>query len=259
MAFKTNSLIAAATAMALGATLMMAPTVRAQEDLIDAKLIPGSFSANIGVVSEYYFRGLSQTDDRPALQGGFDYEVDLDKATGIGAYFGLWGSNVHFNDGDQGATAEIDLYGGFTGKVGDTGIGWDVGFIYYWYPKVRIDPNPRYNFWEAQAALSYDFGFVEATASYNYSPNFFGDSGAAHYPKFQLDVPVGKHLVLSGYVARQYVEKNALFGFRDYTEWNIKAATKIAGFDVFVYYTDTNISNVDAAAAMVVFGVGRSF
>jgi uncharacterized protein (TIGR02001 family) len=37
--------------------------------------VPGAFSANVGLVSEYYFRGISQNDDAPALQGGFDYEI----------------------------------------------------------------------------------------------------------------------------------------------------------------------------------------
>lgn len=256
MAFSTKTFV---TAVALGAILLATPAVRAADDLIDPKSIPGSFSANIWGVSEYFFRGISQTDDKPALQGGFDYTVDLLKGPGIGGYLGVWGSNVDFNETatTNGANLEIDLYGGLRGKLFNTGIGWDVGFIYYYYPGTADALG--YDFVEGKIALSYDFGIAAVTASYNYSPDYFADSGNAHYPKFQVDVPVGKYLTLSAYIARQYVEKNVNFALPDYTEWNVKAATKLAGFDLFVMYTDTNIQNVDAAADMVLFGIGRSF
>lgn len=57
---------------------------------------PGAFSANVAITSEYYFRGLSQTDDAPALQGGFDYEVGLAKPVAL--YLGAWGSNANGNE-----------------------------------------------------------------------------------------------------------------------------------------------------------------
>jgi uncharacterized protein (TIGR02001 family) len=81
--------------IAATAVLMVSGAARAADSLIDAKMIPGSFSANVSVVSEYFFRGLSQTDDAPALQGGFDYSVELAKP--ISLYAGVWGSNVDFN------------------------------------------------------------------------------------------------------------------------------------------------------------------
>jgi uncharacterized protein (TIGR02001 family) len=256
MTLKTTTLV---TAAALSAVFLAGAPARA-DDLIDAKMIPGSFSANIYGVSEYFFRGLSQTDDKPAIQGGFDYSVDFGKS-GLSGYLGIWGSNVDFNDGTTGASLESDFYGGIKGTIGSTGIGWDVGLIYYAYPGAANNLN--YDFWEAKIALSKDWGPLATTVSYNYSPGFFGnadgDSGKAHYPKFQVDVPVGKYLTLSGYVARQTIEHNDRFAQPDYTEWNIKGAVKVAGFDVSLAWTDTNISNSDAAAGMVIFAVGRSF
>ncbi len=58
-------------------------------------------SANVGFVSEYSFRGIAQSDEHPALQGGFDVSHSS------GLYAGIWGSNVDFNDGDQ-ASVEVD-------------------------------------------------------------------------------------------------------------------------------------------------------
>lgn len=64
--------------------------------------------------------------------------------------------------------------GGFSGAVGSTGLGWDVGFIYYAYPGTAGSLD--YDFVEVQGALSYDFGF--ASSSLNYSPDVFGVKGA---------------------------------------------------------------------------------
>jgi len=249
----------AATAAALFLVAGLAAPAAAVEDLLSPDAIPGTFSANVGFVSEYFYRGISQTDDKPALQGGFDYGVEFDETSSLSGYLGIWASNVDFNDGGDGANLEVDIYDGLKGKLFDTQLNWDAGFIYYWYPGVSIDPDPDYNFIEGKIAVSYDFGFATATASYNYSPDFYAGSGHAHYPKFQLDVPVGQYLTLSGYIARQFVEKNDVFLLPDYTEWNLKAATRLAGFDLFIMYTDTNIDNTDAANAMVVVGVSRTF
>ena len=83
----------------------------ANEPLVKSEDFPGTFSANVSFTSEYFFRGISQSDDMPALQGGFDYEVGL--TDGIGIYAGIWGSNINFTD----ARLELDFYGGLKGEV----------------------------------------------------------------------------------------------------------------------------------------------
>lgn len=248
-------------AAGLAAVFITLSAPQAAEPLIDEKSFPGEFSANVGLHSEYYFRGISQTDDAPALQGGFDWSATIDDGTGIGVYLGVWGSNVDFNEaaGVDGATVEIDYYGGLTGDVGSTGVSWDVGFIYYSYP--GADSSLNYDFIEAQGALSYDFGFASATASLNYSPENFGNSGTAFYPKLGVDVPVGKYLTLSAHVAKQYIEDNATFGQPDYVDWSVGATVNIAGFDVNLTWSDTDLSEAQCgdACGMVLLSVSRSF
>ena len=67
------------------------------------------------------------------------------------------------------------------------GLSWDLGAIYYSYPGVSGSLN--YDFWEVAASLGYDFGVAAVTGSVNYSPEFFGKSGTAWYPKLAVDVP----------------------------------------------------------------------
>jgi uncharacterized protein (TIGR02001 family) len=81
---------------------------------------------NLGVTSDYVFRGISQTDRDPALQGGFDYAFG-----DSGFYVGTWGSNVDFQDRD-GPDVEIDFYAGFNHDFNDKWNG-DISVLRYTY------------------------------------------------------------------------------------------------------------------------------
>ena len=84
-----------------------------------------TFSGNIGLFSEYRFRGIAQTFAKPTLQGGVDYS----HASEI--YLGNWNSNVNSGAGFPSANLESDLYGGWKKSWGDLGL--DIGYIYYYY------------------------------------------------------------------------------------------------------------------------------
>ena len=90
-------------------------------------------SANLTATSNYMWRGVTQTDDQAAVQGGLDYESD------IGLYAGTWLSNVNFG-GDRGY--EIDLYGGYGGEF--KGFNYDVGLIYYAFPSMTKAQAPNF-------------------------------------------------------------------------------------------------------------------
>lgn len=97
-------------------------------------LAQADVSANITAASNYIWRGVSQTADQAAVQGGVDYSHDS------GLYAGTWVSNVNFGDFGY----ELDLYGGYAGEFGD--FGYDVGLIYYVYP--TLTPTQAENFAE---------------------------------------------------------------------------------------------------------------
>ena len=92
-----------------------------------------TISANASLISDYKFRGISQSNKDGALQGGFD----LGFSNGI--YVGTWGSTVNFDtNGEDGGccngSMELDYYAGWSGPIGDTDFGIDVGYAYYSYP-----------------------------------------------------------------------------------------------------------------------------
>jgi uncharacterized protein (TIGR02001 family) len=223
--------------------------------------LPGKFSANVALTSEYLFRGLSQTDDAPAIQGGFDYEIEVAGRTDL--YLGIWGSNVDFNEPGSvdGATIETDLYAGVKGDLARTGVSWDIGFIYYAYP--GSDSGLDYDYWEIKGAVGYDFGIAKVAGSLNYSTDNFANSGEAVYTKFAVEMPIDafKGLSLTGHVAQQTVERNGAFGTADYFEWNLGATYKIPRvFDVSVNYSDTDIApDVEGKDEAVLVTISRRF
>lgn len=103
-------------------------------------------SANAAATSNYYWRGMTQTDDQAAVSGGIDYSADS------GFYAGTWVSNVVF----EGASAEVDLYAGFAGEA--EGFSYDVGYVYYGYPRKSAIP--------AGAGTELDFGEVYGSVSF---------------------------------------------------------------------------------------------
>jgi uncharacterized protein (TIGR02001 family) len=119
----------------LAMTLASAGTAMAQT----APAAPeSSLSFNVGAVSEYRYRGYSQSRFEPAVQGGFDY---ADKS---GAYIGVWGSSIKWiKDGGGNANTEVDIYGGYKFTVGD--VGYDLGFLRYQYSGNALPTNANTN------------------------------------------------------------------------------------------------------------------
>lgn len=213
----------------------------------DTQLGDFTLSANVGLFSEYVFRGISQSDEKPALQGGFDVTHSS------GLYAGLWSSSVDFNDGDE-ASIETDLYGGFASEY--NGLSYDLGFIYYGYP--GADSNLNYDFWELAVALGYDFDVAALSASANYSPDYFGSTGDSVYYATALDVPLPYDFSFTAHAGYQTIDEA-----KDYADWSLGLGYNLAGFDLSLTYHDTNLDEpsecVDGCSDRIVFGVSRSF
>lgn len=231
---------------ALSAILLSPFSAQAEEN--------GDFdlSANVGFVSEYSFRGIAQSNENPAVQGGFDVAHDS------GFYGGVWGSNVNFNDGDE-AQLEVDIYGGYSGNF--KGLNYDVGLIYYAYP--GADSSLNYDFVEGSVAVGYDFDMFSASASVNYSPEYFGDSGDALYYAAAVDTPLSADFTLSGHIGYQEIDDNTAFGVPDYMDWSVGLGYNLADFDLSLQYIDTDLDEPsecsDGCDSRVIFGISRSF
>ncbi|OYX33148.1 MAG: hypothetical protein B7Z03_00660 [Hydrogenophilales bacterium 32-62-9] len=202
---------------------------------------PHTLSANVGMYSNYVFRGISQTGGDPALQGGLDYTHSS------GFYLGTWGSNVGWIEDYQGydsGNVEIDLYGGYRGGIGETGLTFDVGAIQYMYPgkqgaAVEADTTEIYG----------AMGWKWFTVKYSYylSDEVFGfaDADGSDYLAISASLPLGETGLTAGasWGTFSFDNNSAV----DYDDWKIslaydmgKLSSVTSGVTVGVAYTDTN-------------------
>lgn len=213
---------------------------------------PHTFAYNVGLFSQYIFRGLTQTSEEPALQGGVDY------SHASGFYLGAWASNISWlEDGNyyNNSSLELDLYGGYRNTIGKTGIGYDVGVLQYIYPGdvksgVVIDDAETT---EIYGALSYNW--VQGKVSYVVSEDAWGtvDGQGTWYAELNANIPLGE----TGFTANLHVGRqefdgddrtaNGYSNCNDndscftYTDWKIGLTKSFSnGVNIGGFYTDTD-------------------
>jgi len=191
---------------------LIASAIAALSGVAQAQSAPAapesSLAFNAGVVSEYRYRGISQTRLQPALQGGVDY---TDKS---GFYVGAWASTIKWiKDAGGSAPVELDLYGGYKGSAGD--VAYDVGFLRYEYNNNKLNPSANTN--EIYGALTYGV----FTAKYSHATsNLFGfaDSKKSGYLDLSATLDLGDGYTLVPHLGRQNVEGagNDKYSYTDY-------------------------------------------
>ena len=164
-------------------------------------------SGNFGLTSDYKFRGISQTDGKPAAQGGFD----LTHSSGL--YIGTWTSNVSYWANTGGNGQEIDIYGGYSTDL-PFGLGIDVGALKYYYPSNQV--TPKQNTTEFYLGLSY------GPVSYKYSQTdglWFGftDSKSSVYQSLAVELPISEALSFSAAYGQQKVKGPMNPTYNDYS------------------------------------------
>jgi uncharacterized protein (TIGR02001 family) len=251
-----KTIIAGLTAAALGAA---AATAHAA----DAAPAPEhTLTGNMGLYSQYIFRGLTQTDRDPALQGGFDY------AHSSGFYLGTWASNISwlrdFGAYSNGGSLEWDFYGGYKwGFAEDFTL--DVGGLYYWYPG---DPAPgvvKATTFEVYGALSWKW--LTAKYSYALSDNVFGVANAdgTWYLDLSANVPLVDKLTLALHYGIQEFDGSTPAGvsndsFASYKDWKVGLSYSLPkDFTVGVFYSDTSMNATQQAFYTTPVGAGSRF
>jgi len=187
---------------------------------VQAQEPASSVAFNIGVFSDYRYRGISQTRLKPAVQGGVDWSGPG------GFYLGAWASTLKWiKDAEGDAGFELDLYGGFKGEISKE-VAFDVGVLAYVYPGAgtkkwdAIYKNP--NTTEVYGALT--FGPVTGKLSYA-ATNLFGnydfakgkDSKGSLYFDLSSSFDLGGGLMLAPRVGHQKVQNITNASYTDYS------------------------------------------
>jgi len=174
-------------------------------------------SANLAITSNYVWRGLTQTHNSPAVQGGIDLGYE-------GFYLGTWGSNVEF--GPSNNNLEADFFAGYASEI--SGIGFDIGYLLYAYP----NESTLLNFDELYVGLSKDFGGFAINGKYSFAVNSnidttdYWDLGAS------VELPMDSTL-------------SATYGDYDEvgTNYIVSLSKEFGKFEISVAYTDFSADN----------------
>lgn len=206
---------------------------------------PHTFTGNLGLFSEYRFRGITQTYRQPALQGGFDYSHSS------GLYAGNWNSNVSSGAGFPEGNLEMDFYGGWKASWGDFGL--DLGALYYYYPGSRggaagqgIRGNPVDN---KEVYVGASWKFISAKLYYAVDDYFSlkgvnsagtvtnrSTSGTTYFD-LSANYDLGNGWGINGHVGMLNL-KNIHNG--DYTDWKLGVTKDINGWVLGAAYVGTN-------------------
>lgn len=217
--------------------------------LATASAANAELTGTVTAVSDYNWRGITQTGQDPALQGSIDWALDS------GFYVGAWASNVDFGDCCD-ENVEVDLYAGFSG--GDV-VTWDVGFNYYWYPGAddldfpEIYAGIGYEWFEAKLWYSSDFA--------NYSEQAWYLEGNAAY-ELPANFGLEAHI---GFSTGDGIEE--AYGQDDYFDWSIGVTYALGNFDLGLKYADgSDLETLDgtpddigSSEGVVIFSVSTTF
>jgi uncharacterized protein (TIGR02001 family) len=196
------------------------------------QVLAADLSYNLGVVSDYVFRGASQTDGSAAVQGGVD--LSLSKF-----YVGTWASNVDFGEGTD---AEIDLYAGYLTEV--AGYALDLGVGSYFY--VGAPNGSDYQYQEFKAVVSREVGAATLGAAVYHSFDYFGADKAATYVEANAAWTLSNTWTVSGAVGYQAFDVSA-----DYTTWNLGASyTLTDNLALDLRYHDLDSPHAESRFAM---------
>jgi uncharacterized protein (TIGR02001 family) len=225
-------------------------------------------SANVALVSDYRFRGISQTGQDAAVQGGFD------AAFGPGFYIGTWASSVDFGDlpaedGSYG-TMEIDYYAGWASSIGDTDFGVDVGYMYYQYPGDTTDPEGDYQEFYIGGS------WKDLSLKVNYSDDYYAETDEFWYVSGDYSFTLLEDLTIGLHVGYNMLEE---LEFRDngsvkqggflssdedaYTDYSVTVTYNWATVDFSVAYVGTDLDeedvfDTDNADGTAVFSISKS-
>ncbi|MHB1428112.1 MAG: TorF family putative porin [Rhodocyclaceae bacterium] len=223
-----------------------------------------TLTGNVTIASEYIYRGIGQTNRKPALQGGFDY------AHSSGLYAGIWGSNISWLSdlGGISSSIELDVYGGYKGSFAND-FSYDVGVLTYNYPGTF--PSGFTDADTTEVYLGLGWKWLSAKYSYTVSSHIFGFTGVSgektrgsDYLELNAAYDLGDGWGINGHVGHQKIKNN---GDYSYTDWKL-GVTKDVGFGVVgLAYVDTdadknlytNAFGKDMGKARLLLTFGKTF
>jgi uncharacterized protein (TIGR02001 family) len=165
---------------------------------------------NVGVVSDYRFRGISQSRLDPALQGGIDFSHKS------GIYLGMWASTIKWLKDIPGGDGpvEIDFYGGYKGTITEM-FSYDLGILRYQYPKENFSTSP--NTTELYGALTFGPATIKYSQAVTNETFGVADSKGSSYIEAAATFDLGSGWAVVPHVGYQRIDGTAVASYTDYS------------------------------------------
>ena len=179
-------------------------------------VVVAEFSASVALTTDYVWRGVSQTEGDPAIQGSFDYAHDS------GFYAGIWASNASFVDDDE-TNIELNYYGGYSREY-DSGFYWDISAYIYEYPGSSIDTSEEFFL-----VLGYDIFNLTMARDFDNENNYY---------QLGAEMEVAKSFTIAGHVGRYDFDDGV-----EYDNYKLALSKEIKGFNFELSYTDTDFND----------------
>jgi uncharacterized protein (TIGR02001 family) len=216
--------LAAACGIALTASAL--PVIAEEEEPVH------SLTGNIGLVTDYRFRGISQTDRDPAVQGGADYTYNP-----ASIYVGTWLSNVD-KRGFFDAHFEWDIYGGWRPTFGDFTL--DVGAVYYMYPNDDTRGVDEQETLEFKLGGTYDFGAAAVSLTGYYSDDWYATDDSAWRIEAGISIPLPADFAVTAKFGHNEFDVPYASGADEYQDWSIGLTYSLGNATLGLTYTDTS-------------------
>jgi len=226
--------------------------------LAGVSIAQAEVTTNMGAVSDYRFRGISQTQNAPAVQGGIDY------TNTNGFYAGNWNSSVSSQMYTNGAGLESDLYAGYKKEV--AGITVDIGSYNYIYPRAAAADGTKFDTNEAYVGAAYGPVAVKVSQSLG---DYFGIANSRGSRYFQADLayPIAPKWTVNVHAGRTDVANSSAL---DYNDYSIGATYDLSGWAISAkYYMNSalgsgvlganTIAGQDLTKNTVVFSASKTF
>ena len=219
-----KTLLSAAAALMSGATIATADGA-------------WSTSANVALTNDYKFRGISQSDESAALQGGFDLSHES------GFYVGAWASSVDFDTNGPccDGSLELDYYLGYGSDIGDTGFSYDVGVMAYTYPG---DSGQDGDYNEIYGSIAWQ----DLTVGLVYSDDYYAETDEFTYLHAEYSFALPNEFALDLHVGYNLLEEDGGFLSSDedaYTDYSVSISRDYMGLNFAVAYVGTDLDDDD--------------
>lgn len=215
-------------------------------------------SANLTFTTDYVFRGISQTNEKFAVQGGFDWE-----SANYGIYLGTWASNVSWTSDflAESSSAEIDAYIGWKKNWGDWGV--DLGYIHFNYPGASIANSD-----EVYAVGSWKWIYLGYYSIVSEGYFSIQDARGSDYTQVGADYTFTNGITIGGSYGATRLSgddpsiagPNSQADYDDYKVYVGYSDSTYTGLDFELAWTDTDIDNPsDIAKDRVYFAITKNF